>query len=85
MDKLKLQTVYVPVDQRNNTFRGLERIHKGGIGYMHKQDNRIVLTPGELRTFSEELSLLAIQVMPMTQEYLDKMISEFLKSKGIEI
>lgn len=75
MDKLKLQTVYVPADQRNNTFQGLERIHKGGIGYMHKQDNRIVLTPGELLQFTREAVQASGTMSP----------EQFLKSKGVGV
>lgn len=74
MDKLKLQTVYVPVAADKDTEYILSTNMHPGLRGLAELDNRIVLTPGEL-----------IQLFYDWEKSKYMYPDNFLKSKGIEI
>lgn len=73
MDKLTIQTVYVPVDYATP----FTMAEAGLLGreWMSPMEERIVLTPKELRDLLQEAAFQPNSISP----------TEFLKSKGIEL
>lgn len=86
MDKIKLQTVYVPVvGPRQYLQHYVVDINVGSEDDAHELNNRIVLTKQELGQTLLDALVLASEGMPMSNDGKNQLVSQILKSKGIEL
>lgn len=83
MDKLKLQTVYVPVAADKDTEYILSTNMHPGLRGLAELDNRIVLTKQELGQTILDAIVMASEGMPMSIEGKNQLVNQFLKAKGI--